>query len=104
MQEVRTQSLGLGMQRNGTFSEVVVPIAVGDSLCLYTDGVTEAANKNKEQFGVERLMKLVANDGRLSADTFSQNVLKEVKAFASANELKDDATIVCIRISIVRNG
>lgn len=99
MQEVRTQSLGLGMQRNGKFDEVVVPIAVGDSLCLYTDGVTETANEANEQFGIERLMKFVSTNGTLSADALAQNVLKEVKAFAKTNELKDDATIVCIRLN-----
>ncbi len=98
LQEVRTQSLGLGMQRQGMFSEVVVRIAAGDSLCLYTDGVTEAANQTNEQFGIERLMNLISTNGALSTDALSTNALREVKAFANKSELKDDATIMLINV------
>ncbi len=100
LQEVRTQSLGLGMQRQGMFSEVVVRIAAGDSLCMYTDGVTEAANQSSEQFGIERLMNLVSSNGALAADAFATETIQTVKEFAGKKEFKDDATIV----SVILNG
>lgn len=98
MQEVRTQSLALSMQRTGTFGEVIVPLNVGDSICLYTDGVTEAANTSAEQFGIERLRMLIAPHDMRSSDEFASATIDAVREFVGKGELNDDATIVYVRI------
>ena len=99
VREVRTQSLGLGMQRQCTFSKVVVPCASGDILCLYTDGVTEAANKGGEQFGSERLAELVANSKECSADAMSNKIIQAVSGFVGKKEFNDDAAVVNIMMN-----
>jgi len=71
----------------------------GDSLLLYTDGVTEVLNISNEQFGQERLAELVhQHAGRAAADLL-QAVRRAVSTFGGDRPLADDVTMVALRIS-----
>lgn len=69
----------------------------GDRLLLYTDGITEARNPDDEEFGIERLTTIVANNRHLSAARLHAAVMNEVTRFASAG-FQDDATLVAVAI------
>ena len=69
----------------------------GDVLFLYTDGVTEAMNEKDEQYGEDRLKKLLDDNCDKSVEELS-NVLKNDIAFHRGNaEQSDDITILALK-------
>ena len=71
----------------------------GDSLLLYTDGVTEVLNISNEQFGQERLADLVHQHADRTAPDLLQAVRQAVSAFGGDRPLVDDVTMVALKIS-----
>jgi sigma-B regulation protein RsbU (phosphoserine phosphatase) len=69
-----------------------------DILLLYTDGITEAMNARGEQFGTERLAKLVKANTGLSAQDLANSVLLTVSDFAEGKSFIDDITIITSKI------
>lgn len=71
----------------------------GDSLLLYTDGVTEVLNFSNEEFGQERLADLVQRYADGTAPDLLQAVRQAVSAFGGNRPLVDDVTMVALKIS-----
>ena len=71
----------------------------GDSLLLYTDGLTEVLNFGNEQFGQERLAELVQQHADRTAPDLLQSIRRAVSAFGGDKPLADDMTMVALRIS-----
>jgi sigma-B regulation protein RsbU (phosphoserine phosphatase) len=71
----------------------------GDSLLLYTDGITEVLNISNEQFGQERLAELVQQHADRPAPDLLQAVRQAVSAFGGNRPLVDDVTMVALRVS-----
>ena len=82
--------------RPGTES---VTLEKGDSLLLYTDGLTEALNMNREQFGHERLAELFARNVNLTMPDILQVVRQTVNEFSDRVPLADDATLIALKVS-----
>lgn len=68
----------------------------GDTIVLYTDGITEAFNSVNEPFGDERLRKLIDTNSNLTATELTNLILKEVKDFVNGAEQSDDITILIL--------
>ncbi len=68
-----------------------------DVLFLYTDGITEAMNREHEQFSEARLEQLLIEHRKESATHILQAVLQAVNAFQSERQQYDDMTAVCIK-------
>jgi sigma-B regulation protein RsbU (phosphoserine phosphatase) len=71
----------------------------GDSLLLYTDGVTEVLNISNEQFGQERLAELVNQHADRPAPDLLQAVRQALNAFGGNQPLMDDVTMVALKVS-----
>lgn len=69
----------------------------GDVLVLYTDGVTEAMNATAEEYGDERLQRVVLGRHAATADEIRDAVLEDVRAFRGATPPNDDLTITVIK-------
>ena len=69
----------------------------GKTLFVYTDGINEAENINKEQFGDERLKALLQQDWGDARQT-SETIHKAVEEFVGSAELSDDFTKMCIKM------
>jgi sigma-B regulation protein RsbU (phosphoserine phosphatase) len=76
-----------------------VMLSKGDSLLLYTDGVTEVLNTSNEQFGQDRLAELILQSTHLAAPKILQSVLQQASAFGNNQSLADDLTMVALKIS-----
>jgi sigma-B regulation protein RsbU (phosphoserine phosphatase) len=70
----------------------------GDVLLLYTDGVTEAMNSDREQFGIERLAQCISQSAHLSASGMVQALRQELQAFTAGQSLADDTTILVCKL------
>jgi sigma-B regulation protein RsbU (phosphoserine phosphatase) len=73
-----------------------VQLAAGDTLILYTDGITEAENAEGEQFGECRLVETMATGRQLPVPSLLQSIVGTVQKF-SAGEQADDITLVLAR-------
>lgn len=74
-----------------------VELAAGDTLVLYTDGVTEATNGDGEEFGESRLVEALANHSHLPLEALLEGVVGAVHQFSSGSEQQDDITLVIAR-------
>ncbi|HLF74111.1 MAG TPA: SpoIIE family protein phosphatase [Anaerolineales bacterium] len=76
-----------------------VGFSKGDSLLLYTDGVTEVLNASNNEFGSERLAEvLLQKDGLTAVDTL-QLIRQGVNAFGNNRPLADDVTMIALKVS-----
>ena len=73
-------------------------LAPGDTLVFYTDGVTEAVNKDGEEFGEHRLIELLHTSSRVPAPALLQSMVNGVRQFAG-KEFQDDITLVAASCS-----
>lgn len=87
--------LPLGIMEDFEYEQVETILNPGDCLIMCTDGITDANNIKKEQFGRERLLAAIRN-GSKEAPALGQHILRSVKEFATAPEQFDDMTLVCL--------
>jgi sigma-B regulation protein RsbU (phosphoserine phosphatase) len=74
-------------------------IKPGDVIVLYTDGVTEAMDRDGELFGDAALARVVSAQHQLDAAGIRERVVRDVKAFVGDAEPHDDMTMVVIKIT-----
>ncbi|MES2921936.1 MAG: SpoIIE family protein phosphatase [Verrucomicrobiota bacterium] len=72
------------------------PLAVGDALFLFTDGVFEITGEGQEEFGTERLGEAIASRSQQPTDQILEAVLAEGRAFSVTRDFEDDVCIVGI--------
>ena len=83
----------LGVFAESTYEQGDFPIAAGDRLILYTDGITEGRNPAGDEFGEDRLADTASRHRALPAAEMLAAMLKEVEAF-NAGVYEDDATLI----------
>jgi phosphoserine phosphatase RsbU/P len=89
---------GAGQRFEEMLREHSRPIAAGDVIVLYTDGITEAMDADGELFGDTALAHVLASQQHLDAAGIRERVLREVMAFVGDAEPHDDMTMVVIKI------
>jgi serine phosphatase RsbU (regulator of sigma subunit)/catechol 2,3-dioxygenase-like lactoylglutathione lyase family enzyme len=72
-------------------------ISPGDTLVLYTDGITEAFDEAGDEFGEERLTQSLLRHRRLEAKSLVAAVVDEVRTFSRAREQHDDITMIVVK-------
>ncbi|MEJ2720532.1 MAG: SpoIIE family protein phosphatase [bacterium] len=87
----------LGVVDNFPYDEEVVPFRVGDVLVAFSDGITEAFDKDEDQFGEERLDVVLADCRHERADVIIDKIVEAVKAFANGAPQADDLTLVVVK-------
>lgn len=68
----------------------------GDRLLLYTDGIPEAVNPLKEQYGMDRLVQILQENKTTELDQMLKNIRADVDKFADGAEQFDDITMLCM--------
>jgi phosphoserine phosphatase RsbU/P len=87
----------LGLVKHEAAAAERVVLRPGDSLALYTDGVTEAADSDGTEFGPERLMETLRHEDVSTLQELHARVLGGVRDYASG-KLADDATLVLLSV------
>ena len=85
------------------YKEQQLQLQPGDEIYLYTDGVTEAHNVNKELFGDDRLLASLNETSGMTVDEICKKVKKDVDAFQGEAEQFDDITMLCIHWNTMEN-
>ena len=91
------QNVALAVMDGLPFTQARLQFAPGDTLLLYTDGVTEAANAEAALFGDARLMDLIRSGVGVAAEDLPQFVLQAVRNFEAGAAQADDITMVALR-------
>jgi len=95
---LREGGVVLGVFANQTFKSDVTQLQSGDRLVLYTDGVTEACNSDNEEFGEERLLRVLEENAAQPAVELQKKILQSVAEF-SRGAWQDDATLLVIAVA-----
>jgi sigma-B regulation protein RsbU (phosphoserine phosphatase) len=88
----------LGIFGDQTFASGVIHLETGDRLILFTDGVTEAGNPGKEEFGEQRLLELLEGNRTSTPTEIKDRILSALADFSHSN-LDDDATLLILGVS-----
>ena len=94
-----TGGIALGIVSDLAYGQNSVVLDHGDTLVLYTDGVTEAMNGEGEQFGIERLRKVFSDRAPKDANEAAHKIFEAVNTFADGAAQSDDITCLTIRRS-----
>ena len=89
--------LGISVTTGGPTPNTDLALAAGDTLVLYTDGVTEAMNEQDDEFTLEALVALVNQVGGQTALQVRDAVMNAVVAHRKTREQTDDITLVILR-------
>jgi sigma-B regulation protein RsbU (phosphoserine phosphatase) len=91
------RSIPLGIDATENYVDSHAQLEAGDTLILYTDGITEARNPLGEMFGEERLDQSATCKG--SADETLKSMLAGLDDFRAGRTLNDDLTLLVARIT-----
>jgi sigma-B regulation protein RsbU (phosphoserine phosphatase) len=87
----------LGAMKDVEFQSNVIMLKQDESIFLFTDGVTEAFNKNEEEFNEKRLEEVLINKNGFAPKDFVQQVFEEVQTFTNGVEQSDDITCLALK-------
>jgi serine phosphatase RsbU (regulator of sigma subunit) len=87
----------LGLFENVPYEDGTVDMRPGDTLLVYSDGVTETWNPEGEEYGEESLARLAVRDRGLDPESLQEAVLREIESFEAGARALDDRTVVVLK-------
>jgi sigma-B regulation protein RsbU (phosphoserine phosphatase) len=94
---LESTGLPIGMFYSGEYRSSTVKLEKGDSLFLYTDGLTETRNGSNIEYGEERLSALIARNHSLSAHDLLSASLQDLSSFRGSTPKIDDLTVMVLK-------
>jgi serine phosphatase RsbU (regulator of sigma subunit) len=99
--------IGLGLDYTDKFSksikEMEFDLINDDILVFYTDGVTESQDENNNDFGTDRLDKLLVENSDKRIENLSNEIMKEITVFSKNKAQHDDITMVIFKWNLSKN-
>jgi phosphoserine phosphatase RsbU/P len=95
--QLESTGMPLGMFSNAEYCVQRTRLDPGDSLFLFTDGVTETRDPLGAEYGVDRLAKFVGERRALPPDALAAACLDDLRTFSSGASKTDDLTLLVIR-------
>jgi sigma-B regulation protein RsbU (phosphoserine phosphatase) len=90
-------SFPVGLVAQAEFIAETLKLEDGDTLVLFSDGITEAQDPDRELFGFPRLREVLAGRQEASLDSLKKIVLDAVNAFSRGESQSDDMTLLFVR-------
>lgn len=94
-----TRNMALGVMENMPYSTKTLQLHSGDTIFIFSDGVTEAMNPNDELYSEARLEKLLRTQNERTPKEICETVVTNVKEHANGAEQSDDITTLCLKYS-----
>ena len=95
--QVYRHAMPVGTIRDIPFRQHAFQLAPGDSFFVYTDGVPEATNEQKELFGTERMLEALNRDPDAPPEQVLEQVAQDINRFVDGAEQFDDITMLSFR-------
>ncbi len=92
-----TGDIILGVFEDQAYKSKTISMNPGDGILLFTDGVTEAFNRADEEYGEERLEKLLLTMKDFSTDKIVNTIIEDVNTFALGVAQSDDITMLSLK-------
>jgi len=92
------EGLIFGVTSNVTFEQKATDLEAGDILLLYTDGIIEAEDNDKNLFGIERLGKLLEEGCHLEPQELIDQIMTQGRFFTGMRHFNDDITLVVMKV------
>jgi phosphoserine phosphatase RsbU/P len=89
--------LPVGMFCRERYTVEKIQLAPGESLFMYTDGLSEARNRADDEYGTERLSRLISAHHDLASQAMIEACREDLAAFQAGVQKTDDLTIMAIR-------
>lgn len=93
----RNEGVALGVIEDSIYKTHQFKMEKGDTLVLYTDGVTEAMNGKKELYTEARFLEILKKAPELSLEELIANIKQDVENFEQGVPSSDDITLLCLR-------
>lgn len=96
IEKLTRTGVALGASEEARMSERTIQLTAGESVLLYTDGLTEAFNLEGDMFGEERLLRALGWRENASAEEMIRAVESALDEFTGNTPLSDDLTILAV--------
>lgn len=102
IESYKPNGIALGLEKGDIFAKTIteksLPLNSGDIFIFYTDGITEAENSKKEEYGEHRLIDLLKTMDGLSAEEILNAILEDVNKFTGKTSQHDDMTLIVMKV------
>ncbi|MDQ3020886.1 MAG: SpoIIE family protein phosphatase [Bacteroidota bacterium] len=99
---LKNKGMGLGLESEKFFDdhleETELKISNDNMFIFYSDGLTEAMNKNREEFGTEKIIDIISSNRQHSCSLIQKEIINSVSEFRAGAEQNDDITLVITKI------
>jgi len=96
------RGLGLGLARHEIFAreteEITLSLNSQETFVFYTDGLVEARNMADQEYGEEKLVKMVAQHCHLEAEPLKERIIAEAQDFVGYAKQHDDMTVLVAKV------
>ena len=92
-----SKNIAAGVMEDIPFTEETLQLEPGDTLLMYTDGVTEATDTEEKEYGEARLEALLKQSTQADCQQIIDKVKADVKAFVGEAEQSDDITLLALK-------
>ncbi len=100
-ENLRPSGIGLGLSFGphfaNTLDEIKIDLQENDLIVLYTDGITEAKNKEMDEFGSRKFEEILLTNSSAEVDEIANKVIRDVTLFSQNNPQHDDITLVVLK-------
>jgi serine phosphatase RsbU (regulator of sigma subunit) len=97
IENLREGGVVLGLVEHTTYTQGEVELAPGDTLLVYSDGVSETWSTEDEEFGEKRLAEAVTRWRGLDARSLEAGILRQLEHFADGAKPTDDRTLIVLK-------
>ena len=102
--EIKPNGMVIGVDKTGrafgtVTKEETIQLCQGDLLFQYTDGLSEAPDRKKDEFGEERIKDLLQKNATASAADIIDLMEEAVQSHIGALEQEDDITMIAVRVT-----
>jgi sigma-B regulation protein RsbU (phosphoserine phosphatase) len=91
--------IGAIEEARDSYEEKSTKLGYGDRLLLYTDGIPEAVNPDREEYSIDRLEKVAVENKNLPLEEFSNTLIDDLQKHIGDAELQDDITLLVIELA-----
>jgi phosphoserine phosphatase RsbU/P len=96
--ETKIEGVPIGLLDDREYDDVDLTTEPGDALVFYSDGVDEQPNEKGEEFGRERIMRILKTRGTEPPQNIADAIIAAVDAFRGAVPIFDDQTVVVLKV------
>jgi len=101
LERIDTMDLGLPIGLDDDIADFIdhifIDLSPRDGVVLYTDGIPEAYNLDKEQYGMKRLCEVISHNWHQTAEGMKEAVIEDVRQFIGEQKVFDDITLLVLK-------